>query len=62
MCRTEGILNSIACSVPDRDDECVEHMEGSEGERYQSQLFPAQHPAVQPVREAPWTHIFLLIP
>lgn len=40
-------------SVPYGDDECVEHVEESQAERDQTQLLPAQHPAVQPVWEAP---------
>ena len=47
--------------TPYRDDESVEHMQRSNGEREQSQLFPAQHPAIQPVRETPETNILWLV-
>lgn len=45
------------CYIPDWDDKCVEHMQKGKAKCYQSQLFPAQHPAIQPVRETPLTNI-----
>lgn len=55
------MLVVISSFVPYGDDECVEHMEGSKAECDQTKLLPAQHPAIQPVWEAPRAeHVFII--
>lgn len=46
--------------TPDRDDKSVEHMQRSQSKSYESQLFPAQHPTIQPVGETPETWVWVV--
>lgn len=45
----------VSDSIANRNDECIDDMEQSYGKCKQTHLLPAQHPAVQPIREAPGT-------
>lgn len=46
--------------TPNRDDKSVEHMQRSQSKSYESQLFPAQHPTIQPVGETPETWVWVV--
>ena len=42
-------------SIANRNDECIDGMKESKAQCNQTHLLPAQHPAIQPIREAPGT-------
>lgn len=44
---------TVANVVANGDDQCVDGVKKSKGQRQQTYLLPAQHPAVKPVRKTP---------
>ena len=47
------VCGEVLYSIPYGDEESIEHMQEGKAQRQQAQLLPTQHPAVQPIREAP---------
>ena len=48
-----GGYRGVLYSIPYGDEQSIEHMQEGKAQRQQAQLLPAQHPVVQPIREAP---------